>query len=153
MQVKPPHLLIGILLVAAFFSFAAFVAYMLYGPGLKIEVPQVLLDLGRATSSTESTEEEADTAIPAVPAREVLAGRPGTLFECSGNKALKAEFVEESVRLSLSDGRNLTLPQTVTSTGEVQYANANESFVFRNIGNAVFVQEDGFRTYEDCEAS
>lgn len=149
MKLTSLHLIIGVLIVAAFFAVVGLVGYTLYGPGVRLDVPQIMLDFGRATSTNESTSE----AIPATPAAEVLAGRPGVLFECNGNRALKAEFLDGSVRLSLSDGRNLTLPQTVTEEGEIRYSNTNDSFIFRNLGDVVFIEEGGVRTYENCTAA
>lgn len=45
------------------------------------------------------------------------------------------------VELALSDGRSMTLPQTVSADGG-RYANADESFVFWTKGNGALVLED-----------
>jgi membrane-bound inhibitor of C-type lysozyme len=46
-----------------------------------------------------------------------------------------------SVELTLSDGRNISLPQTISASG-VRYANAGEAFVFWTKGNGVTVYEN-----------
>ncbi len=128
---------IAVMLITAFFSIAGLIAYQLYGPGISFEVPDYLLPAGWATT-TERT-------APADP----LANYAGTLFECDREKALKAEFLEGSVRLALSDGRVLNLPQTVSADG-ARYANTDGSFVFWNKGIIAFIEESGSQTYESC---
>lgn len=54
-----------------------------------------------------------------------------------------------SVVLALSDGRNLTLPQTVSGSG-VRYANNGESIVFWNKGNGITYTENGAQPYMGC---
>jgi hypothetical protein len=56
-----------------------------------------------------------------------------------------------SVRLVLSDGRNLTLPQAMSASG-ARYANKDESIVFWNKGDTAFLEENGRTTYEGCTA-
>jgi membrane-bound inhibitor of C-type lysozyme len=53
------------------------------------------------------------------------------------------------VRLALSDGRKVTLPQAMSGSG-ARYANADESIVFWNKGNTAFIEEKGKTTYEGC---
>jgi membrane-bound inhibitor of C-type lysozyme len=45
-----------------------------------------------------------------------------------------------SVALTLSDGRAMTLPQTISGSG-IRYANADESLVFWSEGNTAFITE------------
>ncbi len=56
-----------------------------------------------------------------------------------------------SVSLTLSDGRKMILPQTVSGSG-ARYANAGESFIFWNKGETAFVEEgaDQTQTYTNC---
>src|SRR3989338_7025287 len=139
---------IAVMLITAFFSIAGLIAYQLYGPGISFEVPDYLLPAGWATT-TEGT-------APADP----LADYAGVLFECDREKALKAEFLDGSVRLALSDGRQLSLPQTVSASGAPpragephaggRYANTDGSFVFWNKGITAFIEESGTQTYESC---
>jgi len=73
-------------------------------------------------------------------------------FACTGGKSIDATFVngaKSSVRLVLSDGRKITLPQAMSASG-ARYANADESFVFWNKGNTAFVEEKGKTTYDGC---
>lgn len=141
------HVMIAVLLIAYVFGAAAIIAYVLYGPGFEIKVPE-LFGLNSATSTQESMSSEAGTPAP-VPAPDLLLGYPGTLFECEGDKALKAEFSDGRVRLALSDGRQLSLPETTSENG-ARYANTNESFVFWNGNDAAFVEENNIMTYANC---
>ncbi|HVZ75779.1 MAG TPA: MliC family protein [Candidatus Paceibacterota bacterium] len=88
-------------------------------------------------------------------------------FACDAGKSISASFYEGSstpsndpnqpptpggsVALTLSDGRSMTIPQTISASG-VRYANADESFIFWGKGNTAFVQEgaDQTQTYTGC---
>jgi membrane-bound inhibitor of C-type lysozyme len=87
-------------------------------------------------------------------------------FACDNGKSIGASFYQGSttaaapdqpptpsgsVALQLSDGRTMTLPQTISGSG-IRYANADESFVFWGKGNTAFVQEgaDQKQTYSGC---
>lgn len=56
-----------------------------------------------------------------------------------------------SVAISLSDGRSMTLPQTISASG-IRYANADESFMFWGKGNGAFVLENNVQTFVGCVA-
>lgn len=76
-------------------------------------------------------------------------------FACTDGKAIDATFINgtrSSVRLKLSDGRELSLPQALSASG-ARYANKDESVVFWNKGDTAFVEEAGKTTYADCVAS
>lgn len=73
-------------------------------------------------------------------------------FLCSAGKFIDAAFVSgaaNSVDLELSDGRAMTLPQTMSGSG-ARYANAGESIVFWNKGNTAFIEESGTTTFNGC---
>jgi putative hemolysin len=73
-------------------------------------------------------------------------------FACKDGKSIDATFVNapsSSVRLVLSDGRKMTLPQAMSASG-ARYANKDESFVFWNKGNTAFIEEKGKTTYDGC---
>lgn len=73
-------------------------------------------------------------------------------FACTDGKSIDATFVngpKSSVKLALSDGRRITLPQAMSGSG-ARYANADESFVFWNKGNTAFIEEKGKTTYDGC---
>lgn len=70
-------------------------------------------------------------------------------FKCSDGKSIKAEFLKEKVKLSLSDKRNFELLQTMSGSG-ARYANKDESFVFWNKGNTAFIEEGNKTTFADC---
>jgi len=53
------------------------------------------------------------------------------------------------VDLKLSDGRVMTLPQTMSGSG-ARYANAGETIVFWNKGNTAFIEEGGKTTFDGC---
>lgn len=172
MKLSPWHIMIGILLITTFFSILGLVAYLLYGPGINIVVPDAFRNFGVKTSTTTEETARAKNLIDSKESRrleglevittpppssvptpdEVLTEQAGTFFECTNEEALKAEFLEKSVRLALSDGRVVRLPQIVTDDGEILYANTDGSFAFRNIKNIVFIEEGGVVTYKDCVA-
>lgn len=73
-------------------------------------------------------------------------------FACGDGKTIDATFVNgarSSVKLVLSDGRSLSLPQARSGSG-ARYANSDESIVFWNKGNTAFIDEKGRMTYENC---
>jgi len=73
-------------------------------------------------------------------------------FACKDGKSIDATFVNvppASVKLALSDGRTMTLPQAMSGSG-ARYANPDESVVFWNKGNTAFIDEKGKLTYEGC---
>ncbi len=87
------------------------------------------------------------------------------IFGCDGDKSIDAKFYEGeivkvepgeppvptgSVKLKLSDGRNLELAQTISASG-VRYANSDESFIFWNKGDAALVLENNIeKDYTNC---
>ncbi|MEG6508629.1 MliC family protein [Methyloligella sp. 2.7D] len=75
------------------------------------------------------------------------------VFKCDADKAIDATFYPDSVALTLSDGRSMTLPQVISGSG-ARYANKDESFVFWNKGDTAFVTEgpDETMTFENCIA-
>ncbi|MBI2610350.1 MliC family protein [Candidatus Kaiserbacteria bacterium] len=131
------HGAIGLGLIVAFFCVLGVIAYQLYGPGIDFDVPDYLLPAGWATTTGQAV------------VGDPLADYAGALFECADEKALKAEFLDGSIRLVLSDGRQLSLPQTVSASG-VRYANTDESFVFWNKGITAYIEESGTQTYSSC---
>jgi membrane-bound inhibitor of C-type lysozyme len=86
-------------------------------------------------------------------------------YVCKNDKTIKAAFYEGklipvkpgespiptgSVKLVLSDGRNLDLPQTLSADG-ARYANTDESFVFWSKGDGSLVLEnDAEKDYVGC---
>jgi len=72
-------------------------------------------------------------------------------FKCDDDKSVKATFYPEKVDLTLSDGRTIELPQTMSGSG-ARYANADETMVFWNKGNNAFITEgsDDKETFSGC---
>lgn len=85
-------------------------------------------------------------------------------YNCDGKKTISATFITGeakevvpgempiptgSVQLKLSDGRNMTLNQTISADGG-RYANEDESFIFWDKGNSTFVMEGNKTTYQNC---
>jgi hypothetical protein len=137
------HVMIGIALMACFLGAAAFVAYLLYGQGVDIKVPD-LFGSNATTSSATATDASVDEVAPTV-----LTGSAGVLFECEGGRALKAEFLAEKVNLALSDGRRVSLPEIPIETG-AGYANTDGSFVFRTTDHSASLEEKDVPTYANC---
>jgi membrane-bound inhibitor of C-type lysozyme len=71
------------------------------------------------------------------------------VFACPEDKAIYAEFTKNQVKLVLSDGRKMNLPQTISGSG-ARFANSDESFIFWNKGDGAFIEESEFTTYRDC---
>lgn len=70
-------------------------------------------------------------------------------FQCNLGKTIHAAFYPDSVDLTLSDGRAMTLPQTMSGSG-ARYANSGETIVFWNKGNTAFITEGATDTYSGC---
>jgi len=85
-------------------------------------------------------------------------------YVCSESKTIQATYVigvpipvksgerpipNGSVQIVLSDGRTLSLPETISASG-VRYANDDESIIFWNKGNGAFLLEDDKETYMNC---
>lgn len=150
------HVVVALLIIAYVFAFAALFAYLLYGPGINVQIPSYFATMNGTTTAATSSEQVVEPApLPPAPptpppASEILAGFSGTLYRCDGERALKAEFREGSVRLSLSDGRGLIVPQTGSFEGGATYANTNGSFTFEVKDFGGFLKENGVSTYANC---
>jgi len=94
-------------------------------------------------------------------------------YLCSGGKVINATYYSNTpmpapkpgeppspndvVKIALSDGRQLTLHQTLSANG-ARYSNGNpsaggnESFVFWSVGNSAFINENDKETYSGCVA-
>ncbi len=86
-------------------------------------------------------------------------------YSCDGGKTIHADYYQGtstppanpgeppvpggSVALVLSDGRAMTLPQTISASG-IRYANADESFIFWSKGSGAFVMENNAQTFANC---
>lgn len=86
-------------------------------------------------------------------------------YVCPSGASIKAAFYEgESkpgteneppvpggrVEISLSDGRDLILAQTISASG-IRYTNDDESLIFWSKGSGAFIMEDGVQQdYADC---
>ena len=89
-------------------------------------------------------------------------------YVCDGNKGIFAEFYKGEaeisepgeppvltgkVKLTLSDGRKMELPQAISASG-ARYANEDESFVFWDKGGDALVLENGFeKDYTGCSVA
>ena len=86
------------------------------------------------------------------------------IYSCDNSKKINASFYagtlipvkpgeppkpSGSVRLTLSDGRDLILQQTISADGG-RYANKDESFVFWTKGNGSFIDEANVMTFANC---
>ncbi len=87
-------------------------------------------------------------------------------YSCESGKTMSATFYEREssapagpglpatpggiVTLTLSDGRDMTLSQTISADG-MRYANSDETFIFWSKGNSALVLEDGAeKSYTGC---
>ena len=79
------------------------------------------------------------------------------VFSCDGGKTIDAVFHNasttsregNSVSLTLSDSRKLTLPQALSADG-ARYASSDESIVFWNVGNTATFSEHSVSAYNNC---
>lgn len=73
------------------------------------------------------------------------------VFQCESSKSIHAVFYKNSVHVSLSEGLETFLPQTISASG-ARYANDDESLVFWNKGNTAFVTQGDLNkpTYSNC---
>ncbi|MDD4804267.1 MAG: MliC family protein [Candidatus Pacebacteria bacterium] len=88
------------------------------------------------------------------------------IYVCDQRKNIGAEYYESdsrvvvapgmppvsngSVKIYLSDGRKIILPQTISASG-VRYANTDESFIFWNKGDEVMILENNQeKDYKNC---
>jgi len=90
-----------------------------------------------------------DEAIRNMEIEEVKPSTITAVFGCADAKAIYTEFTKNNVRIKLSDGRELSLPQAISASG-ARYANNDESFIFWNKGNGAFIEEKGVMTFKDC---
>jgi putative hemolysin len=85
-------------------------------------------------------------------------------YICEGDKTITGTFYDGirvpvtpgerpiptgSVKLLLSDGRNISVPQTISADGG-RYANSDETFIFWSKGDTAFVNEGATTTFKDC---
>lgn len=111
-------------------------------------------------------------ALPILAADVACAQAPAPVqtvrYSCEQGKSLVAQYFDGPTRaapngmpipgghvvLTLSDGKRLTLPQTLSGSG-IRYANEGESFVFWSKGNTAFVEEgpNQTQTYAGCVGS
>lgn len=87
-------------------------------------------------------------------------------YNCDNKKTINANFIvgepkpvapgempspTGSVNLKLSDGRSMTLNQTVSADGG-RYATRDETTLFWDKGGTAFLEEHGKITYQNCVA-
>jgi len=86
-------------------------------------------------------------------------------YKCNDNKTIDSSYFEGapapkpqpgqppvptgSVSLILSDGRQMTLPQTISGSG-IRYAANDESFIFFSKGNGALALENNQQTFTGC---
>lgn len=75
-------------------------------------------------------------------------------FYCQDGKTIQAQFATDSVSLSLSDGRTLDIPQTVSGSG-VRYESTTTGadILFSGKGDYMTLSEGGATTYGPCVAA
>jgi membrane-bound inhibitor of C-type lysozyme len=101
------------------------------------------------------TRESIPRAMPSARATAQSAAVAKTIrafFACDAGRTVNAVFTngpQSSVKLHLSDGRELSVPQAMSGSG-ARYANSDESFVFWNKGDTAFIEENGKTSYSNC---
>ena len=105
-----------------------------------------LLGIGFFTTRTIAPVEAARMPVSATVASGMTA-----VFNCLGRGFINAIFSRRGVELTLSDGRQISLPPLGSENGT--YANPDQSFVFSNVGNSASIIENGVNTYDSCSTS
>jgi membrane-bound inhibitor of C-type lysozyme len=117
-------------------------------------VVTLIASLALASACRSGTPGASAPAGEAVPGEHAVGTQTiSASFVCAGGKQVHAVFVngsQPSVSLSLADGRHLDLPQAMSASG-ARYANGDGSVVFWNKGRSAFLDENGQRTYDDCQ--
>lgn len=72
-------------------------------------------------------------------------------YACADGKTIDAVFFPDKADVKLSDGRELSLPQTISASG-VRYAEDDDALVFWTKGKTAFITEgaDAQETFSDC---
>ncbi|MFZ5630862.1 MAG: MliC family protein [Spirochaetota bacterium] len=76
-------------------------------------------------------------------------------YTCASGRVIEARFILDEpgkVKLRLSDGRKLELPQAAAASG-ARYARKDETFIFWTKGEEAFVVENEVITYQDCTSN
>jgi membrane-bound inhibitor of C-type lysozyme len=98
------------------------------------------------------------TAVPttSTPTPNIVTSAPiSATFNCKNNTYIKAKFYNKDpsyVELVLSTGKNITLSQSISASG-ARYTNTDETFVFWNKGDTAFIEENGRRTFDNCQTT
>jgi membrane-bound inhibitor of C-type lysozyme len=71
------------------------------------------------------------------------------LYRCVQEQSIKAEFYEASVRLTLSDGRILELPEAASPTGQ-RYAQGTPRISFWHDRVHAYLEEEGRQPFSRC---
>lgn len=105
----------------------------------------VIIALAISASIYQNSLQQTVTVNPPLPTPTPISAT----YKCNGAKSIQAKFYSNSVNLSLSDGRKMSLPSAISADG-ARYANTNESIVFWNAGKTAFIEENKVQTYQNC---
>ena len=72
-------------------------------------------------------------------------------FKCDNKKTITAVFERDIVGLTLSDGRQITLRQSISGSG-IRYLSNDSKIEFDGKGNEGFLIENGKTTFANCVA-
>ena len=76
-------------------------------------------------------------------------------YTCDTGKTIQAKFYEKSVQITLSDGREFSLPQVLSNSGQL-YTNAEKSISFTSNDDGTALVSEGssdIQTYSGCVAA
>jgi len=74
------------------------------------------------------------------------------LFVCDDNKTITAVFTRDIVGITLSDGRQFELRESVSASG-AKYEDTSRGLVFWGEGDTAFFEEKSVRTHSNCTVS
>ena len=116
------------------------------------------MNTGTATSSPAPTPATKQQTAPAEnqPSTEnqgaAIGSESTVTFKCDNNKRITAVFERDIVGLTLSDGRQFTLRQSISGSG-IRYLSNDTKIEFDGKGNEGFLLESDKTTYANCVAS
>jgi membrane-bound inhibitor of C-type lysozyme len=110
--------------------------------------------LSHAQTGTAPAPAATPAQAPAAKGKAAAAPKPiKAIFVCEAGKTIDATFVNGAypdVTLVLSDGRHITVPQTMSASG-ARYASSSGIFVFWNKGDTAVIEENGKPTFRGCK--
>ena len=106
-----------------------------------------------ATTSAPQQQAQQSKTAPEPENQGAAIGDENTVvFKCDDKKTITAVFERDIVALTLSDGRQITLRQSISGSG-IRYQSNDAKVEFNGKGNQGFLLESDKTTFANCIAS